>query len=81
MSDDDKEENVGTSEVVESDAWSIPIPKFTPEDNPHGMLEESSFATLFPKVSCVTLDTHFTLFFLEPQYIVYLNFTENYYIG
>ena len=30
MSDDDKEENVGTSEVVESDAWSIPIPKFTP---------------------------------------------------
>ncbi|XP_063699968.1 KRR1 small subunit processome component homolog [Culicoides brevitarsis] len=31
------------------DAWSMEIPKFTPEDNPHGMLEESSFSVLFPK--------------------------------
>lgn len=30
-------------------AWSMKIPKFRPEDNPHGLLEESKFATLFPK--------------------------------
>ncbi|KAL1139493.1 hypothetical protein AAG570_006477 [Ranatra chinensis] len=31
------------------DAWSLKIPEFKPEDNPHSLLEESSFATLFPK--------------------------------
>ncbi|XP_012271356.1 KRR1 small subunit processome component homolog [Orussus abietinus] len=31
------------------DAWSLKIPEFKPEDNPHRLLEESSFATLFPK--------------------------------
>lgn len=31
------------------DAWLMKIPEFKPEDNPNGMLEESSFATLFPK--------------------------------
>ena len=35
--------------VVVDDAWSMKIPKFTSEDNPNGMIEESSFATLFPK--------------------------------
>ena len=46
----DEVASASTSEAVD-DAWSMPIPKFGPEDNPHGMLEESSFATLFPKVS------------------------------
>ncbi|CAH1407325.1 unnamed protein product [Nezara viridula] len=31
-----------------SDAWSLTIPEFKPEDNPHGLLEESSFSTRFP---------------------------------
>lgn len=30
-------------------AWQLKIPQFKPEDNPHGLLEESSFATLFPQ--------------------------------
>ncbi|CAH1958671.1 unnamed protein product [Acanthoscelides obtectus] len=32
-----------------ANAWSMKIPEFKPEDNPHGLLEESSFATLFPQ--------------------------------
>uniref|UniRef100_A0A023F8J4 KRR1 small subunit processome component n=2 Tax=Triatoma infestans TaxID=30076 RepID=A0A023F8J4_TRIIF len=35
-------------EAVE-DAWSMKIPEFKPEDNPHSLLEESSFSTLFPQ--------------------------------
>lgn len=31
------------------DAWNMEIPKFTSDDNPHGLLEESSFSVLFPK--------------------------------
>ncbi|CAH1107201.1 unnamed protein product [Psylliodes chrysocephalus] len=30
-------------------AWDMKIPEFKPQDNPHGLLEESSFATLFPQ--------------------------------
>ncbi|CAG14635.1 unnamed protein product, partial [Tetraodon nigroviridis] len=33
--------------VTVPDGWKEP--SFTKEDNPHGLLEESSFATLFPK--------------------------------
>lgn len=36
------------TEAVE-DAWSLKVPAFKPEDNPHGLLAESSFAVLFPK--------------------------------
>lgn len=36
------------TEAVE-DAWSLKVPEFKPEDNPHGLLAESSFAVLFPK--------------------------------
>eukprot|EP00093_Oithona_nana_P004929 04929.XXX_170906_169829_1 [CDS] Oithona nana genome sequencing. len=35
-------------EVVD-DAWAMKIPEFSKDDNPHGMIEESTFATLFPK--------------------------------
>jgi len=34
--------------IIEKDAWSLTVPKFTAEDNKHGMLEESKFATLYP---------------------------------
>lgn len=43
-----EEENEKVTGPV-SDAWSMTIPEFKPEDNPHGLLEESSFSTLFPK--------------------------------
>ncbi|PSN39901.1 KRR1 small subunit processome component [Blattella germanica] len=48
MASSDKEEDSVSSKVVDN-AWSMKIPKFRAEDNPHRLLEESSFATLFPK--------------------------------
>ncbi|XP_017770725.1 PREDICTED: KRR1 small subunit processome component homolog [Nicrophorus vespilloides] len=46
--DSDHEEESGPSGPVEN-AWQMKIPEFKKEDNPHGLLEESSFATLFPQ--------------------------------
>ena len=37
------------SKEVVDDAWAMKIPEFSKDDNPHGMIEESTFATLFPK--------------------------------
>lgn len=31
------------------DAWAMKIPEFKKDDNPNGVVEESSFATLFPR--------------------------------
>jgi len=45
---DVNEEKVNTPTVVEN-AWEMKIADFKKEDNPSGMVEESSFATLFPK--------------------------------
>ncbi len=34
---------------VIDDAWKLKIPEFRPEDNPHSLLQESSFSIMFPK--------------------------------
>lgn len=47
MTDSDNEEQIVTGPV--ENAWNIKIPKFKKEHNPNSLLEESSFATLFPK--------------------------------
>ena len=51
VDDEEENENEGSTsnKVVVEDAWKMPIPKFEPSDNPHGLLEESSFAFLCPK--------------------------------
>lgn len=48
MSQSDSENEIDTSKPIEN-AWDLKVPQFKPEDNPHGLLEESSFATLFPQ--------------------------------
>ncbi|CAG0881578.1 unnamed protein product [Darwinula stevensoni] len=45
MSDSEGEAPKGPIE----NAWTYKVPQFLKDDNPHGLLEESSFATLFPK--------------------------------
>lgn len=45
----DKNRDVDDNPEVVDDAWKIKLPEFKKEHNPHGLLEESSFATLFPK--------------------------------
>uniref|UniRef100_A0A6M2DIY5 KRR1 small subunit processome component n=1 Tax=Xenopsylla cheopis TaxID=163159 RepID=A0A6M2DIY5_XENCH len=43
----DQDEEIPTGPV--DNAWSMKLPEFKPEDNPHHLLEESAFATLFPR--------------------------------
>ncbi|XP_078036636.1 KRR1 small subunit processome component homolog dbe [Augochlora pura] len=49
-----------TTEPVDN-AWSLKIPAFKALDNPHRLLEESSFATLFPKYREQYLKEHWPL--------------------
>lgn len=46
---EDVDEELPKVEGPIENAWELKIPEFRPEHNPHGLLEESSFATLFPK--------------------------------
>lgn len=48
MSKSDSEDEPMSTEPVDN-AWSLKVPEFKQEHNPNGLLEESSFATLFPK--------------------------------
>lgn len=60
MSDSEKEDGPKVTGPVDN-AWSLKIPSFKPEDNPHRLLEESSFATLFPKYREQYLKQHWPL--------------------
>lgn len=48
MSQSDSENEIDASKPIEN-AWELKVPEFKQEHNPHGLLEESSFATLFPQ--------------------------------
>lgn len=45
-SEDDEDDEL---KDLPENPWAIKIPEFKPEDNPHGLVAESSFACLFPK--------------------------------
>jgi ribosomal RNA assembly protein len=45
----DGSDDEGTRKGPIDSAWEMKIPDFKKEDNPNGLTEESSFATLFPK--------------------------------
>ncbi|XP_055917254.1 KRR1 small subunit processome component homolog [Eupeodes corollae] len=49
MSDDEGDDNKYTSTEPVENAWALKIPEFKQDHNTHGLVEESSFATLFPK--------------------------------
>lgn len=49
MSDNEGVGTIKQSTEPVDNAWALKIPTFKEEDNPHGLVEESSFATLFPK--------------------------------
>lgn len=60
MSDSEKDYGPTRTGPVDN-AWSLKIPAFKPDDNPHRLLEESSFATLFPKYREQYLKEHWPL--------------------
>lgn len=60
MSDSETEGTSRKTGPVEN-AWSLKIPEFKADDNPHRLLEESSFATLFPKYREHYLKEHWPL--------------------
>ncbi|XP_076239468.1 KRR1 small subunit processome component homolog dbe [Calliopsis andreniformis] len=60
MSNSENEDGPKTTGPVDN-AWSLKIPSFKPEDNPNRLLEESCFATLFPKYRERYLKEHWPL--------------------